>query len=89
MGIGLAPQGRRLFANLTVEENLNIGALKRMDGTGARWNTEQIFEHFPRLRERYTVKADTLSGGEQQMVSAARDILFIGAILIFIIGTWC
>jgi ABC-type branched-subunit amino acid transport system ATPase component/ABC-type branched-subunit amino acid transport system permease subunit len=74
MGIGLAPQGRRLFANLTVEENLKIGALKRTDGTGARWNTEQIFEHFPRIRERYTAKADTLSGGEQQMVTVARAL---------------
>jgi branched-chain amino acid transport system ATP-binding protein len=74
LGIGLVPQGRRLFANLTVEENLHIGALKRTDGAGVRWNTEQIFEFFPRLRERYTAKADTLSGGEQQMVAVARAL---------------
>ncbi len=74
MGIGLVPQGRRLFASLTVEENLKIGALKRTRGPGIRWNTEQIFEHFPRIRERYTVKADTLSGGEQQMVAIARAL---------------
>jgi ABC-type branched-subunit amino acid transport system ATPase component/ABC-type branched-subunit amino acid transport system permease subunit len=75
MGIGLVPQGRRLFANLTVEENLKIGALKRTGGAGVRWNTEQIFELFPRLRERYTAKADTLSGGEQQMVAVARALV--------------
>jgi ABC-type branched-subunit amino acid transport system ATPase component len=74
MGIGLVPQGRRLFASLTVEENLKIGALKRTGGPGVRWNTEQIIEHFPRIRERYTVKADTLSGGEQQMVAIARAL---------------
>ncbi len=75
MGIGLVPQGRRLFANLTVEENLKIGALKRTGGAGVQWNTEQIFELFPRIRERYTAKADTLSGGEQQMVAIARALV--------------
>jgi ABC-type branched-subunit amino acid transport system ATPase component/ABC-type branched-subunit amino acid transport system permease subunit len=75
MGIGLVPQGRRLFANLTVEENLKIGALKRTGGAGVRWNIEQIFELFPRIRQRYTAKADTLSGGEQQMVAIARALV--------------
>ena len=75
MGIGLVPQGRRLFANLTVEENLKIGALKRTNGAGIRWNTDQIFEIFPRIRERYTAKTDTLSGGEQQMVAIARALV--------------
>ena len=75
MGIGLVPQGRRLFANLTVEENLKIGALKRTGGAGIRWSTEQIFELFPRIYERYNARADTLSGGEQQMVAIARALV--------------
>ncbi len=74
MGIGLVPQGRRLFASLTVEENLKIGALKRTNGAGVRWSREQIFEYFPRIAERYNAKADTLSGGEQQMVAIARTL---------------
>ncbi|MCH9051459.1 MAG: ATP-binding cassette domain-containing protein [Proteobacteria bacterium] len=74
MGIGLVPQGRRLFANLTVEENLNIGALRRTGGEGVRWDIARIFEQFPRIQERYHAKADTLSGGEQQMVAIARAL---------------
>jgi len=74
MGIGLVPQGRRLFANLTVEENLKIGALRRTGGDGVRWDIDRIFQQFPRIRERYHAKADTLSGGEQQMVAIARAL---------------
>ena len=74
MGIGLVPQGRRLFANLTVEENLNIGALRRTGGEGVRWDIVRIFEQFPRIQERYHARADTLSGGEQQMVAIARAL---------------
>jgi ABC-type branched-subunit amino acid transport system ATPase component len=76
MGIGYVPQGRGLFAGMTVAENLALGRLARAtDGrTGVVWSEEQIFEYFPRLRERRHVAADYLSGGEQQMAAVARAL---------------
>jgi len=73
-GIGYVPQGRGLFAGMTVRENLALGRLaRRTDGShGVVWNEQQIFEYFPRLKERIDVAADYLSGGEQQMVAVAR-----------------
>ncbi|WP_065751561.1 branched-chain amino acid ABC transporter ATP-binding protein/permease [Bradyrhizobium paxllaeri] len=73
-GIGYVPQGRGLFAGMTVRENLALGRLARKtDGsTGVVWTEEQILDYFPRLRERMDVAADYLSGGEQQMVAVAR-----------------
>ncbi len=74
MGVALVPQGRRLFSGLTVKDNLMLGRLKRQ-GEGRRgWTDEQIFELFPRLRDRYLVDATLLSGGEQQMVAIARAL---------------
>jgi ABC-type branched-subunit amino acid transport system ATPase component len=74
MGIGYVPQGRGLFAGMTVRENLSLGRLARKtDGShGVVWNEEQILQYFPRLAERMDVAADYLSGGEQQMVAVAR-----------------
>jgi branched-chain amino acid transport system ATP-binding protein len=74
MGIGYVPQGRGLFAGMTVRENLSLGRLARKtDGSnGVVWNEERILEYFPRLRERMDIAADYLSGGEQQMVAVAR-----------------
>ena len=74
MGIGYVPQGRGLFAGMTVRENLALGRLaRRTDGShGAVWSEEQIFDYFPRLKQRMDVAADYLSGGEQQMVAVAR-----------------
>ena len=69
LGIGYIPQGRRLFAELTVDENLEIGLMAR--GLG-RATKEQVLELFPRLRERLRQQASTLSGGEQQMLALAR-----------------
>ena len=74
MGIGYVPQGRGLFAGMTVRENLSLGRLARKtDGSnGVVWSEEQILDYFPRLKERLDVAADYLSGGEQQMVAVAR-----------------
>jgi branched-chain amino acid transport system ATP-binding protein len=74
LGVGLAPQGRRLFSGLTVDENLRLGALSRRGGTGVRWERERIYTYFPRIREKLATKADQLSGGEQQMVAIARAL---------------
>jgi branched-chain amino acid transport system ATP-binding protein len=73
-GIGYVPQGRGLFAGMTVRENLSLGRLARKtDGScGVVWSEQQILEYFPRLKERMNVAADYLSGGEQQMVAVAR-----------------
>jgi ABC-type branched-subunit amino acid transport system ATPase component/ABC-type branched-subunit amino acid transport system permease subunit len=76
MGIGYVPQGRGLFAGMTVAENLALGRLARpTDGkSGTVWSEERIFEYFPRLKERMHVAADYLSGGEQQMAAVARAL---------------
>jgi ABC-type branched-subunit amino acid transport system ATPase component len=73
-GIGYVPQGRGLFAGMSVRENLALGRLARKtDGShGVVWDEEKILTYFPRLEERMNVAADYLSGGEQQMVAVAR-----------------
>jgi ABC-type branched-subunit amino acid transport system ATPase component/ABC-type branched-subunit amino acid transport system permease subunit len=76
LGIGYVPQGRGLFAGMTVADNLALGRLARAtDGSsGTVWSEEKVFEYFPRLKERMNVAADYLSGGEQQMVAVARAL---------------
>jgi branched-chain amino acid transport system ATP-binding protein/branched-chain amino acid transport system permease protein len=76
LGVGYVPQGRGLFAGMTVTENLALGRLARAtDGShGIVWSEERIFEYFPRLKERMHVAADYLSGGEQQMAAVARAL---------------
>ena len=76
LGIGYVPQGRGLFAGMTVADNLALGRLARAtDGSrGVVWSEQQILDYFPRLRERMNVAADYLSGGEQQMVAVARAL---------------
>ncbi len=70
-GIGLVPQGRRIFASLTVEEQITLAA----DPARGRWALERIYDLFPRLRERRRQRAVTLSGGEQSMLSIGRALL--------------
>ena len=74
LGIGLVPQGRRIFPSLTVRENL-IVARQRERSTEKPWNVERIFELFPRLQERHAQFAGTLSGGEQQMLAIGRALM--------------
>lgn len=71
LGIGYIPQGRRLFAEMTVAENLQIGLMTRGKGGEVR---ERVLSMFPRLRERLHQRAETLSGGEQQMLATARAL---------------
>ena len=74
LGIGLVPQGRRIFPSLTVKENLTV-AQQRVGTTTKPWKVERIFELFPRLRERHAQFAGTLSGGEQQMLAIGRALM--------------
>ena len=72
-GICLVPQGRRMFRTLTVRENLMVAAQARQNG-GSGWSIERIFQLFPRLAERHTQLAGSLSGGEQQMLAIGRAL---------------
>ena len=74
-GITMVPENRRLFADMTVEENLSLGAYLRRDKADIARDREQILETFPRIRERLGQKAGTLSGGEQQMVAMGRALM--------------
>mgnify|MGYP000978077584 FL=1 len=75
MGISLVPKGRKVFSNLTVEENLILGAYTRNDKETIKKDIERQYELFPRLKERSWQKAGTLSGGEQQMLAVARGLM--------------
>jgi branched-chain amino acid transport system ATP-binding protein len=75
LGLVLIPEGRQLFTDLTVRENLEMGASPRRARASARRNLEQCFELFPRLAERAGQKAGLLSGGEQQMAAIARGLM--------------
>ena len=74
-GISQVPEGRRIFANMTVEENLELGAYIRSDKPGIRKDIDKVFERFPRLGERRKQIAGTLSGGEQQMLAIGRGLM--------------
>jgi branched-chain amino acid transport system ATP-binding protein len=74
-GIAQSPEGRRLFPRMSVTENLEMGAFQRHDKAGIREDMERVFGLFPRLHERRTQKAGTMSGGEQQMCAIARALM--------------
>jgi branched-chain amino acid transport system ATP-binding protein len=74
-GISMVPENRRLFGNMTVDENLELGAYQRSDRAGIEEDRERVLETFPRVRERLKQKAGTLSGGEQQMVAMGRALM--------------
>jgi len=74
-GIALVPEGRGIFARLTVAENLEMGAYTRRDKAGIHADRKRLFELFPRLQERRSQLAGTLSGGEQQMLAMARALM--------------
>jgi branched-chain amino acid transport system ATP-binding protein len=75
LGVSQAPEGRRIFARLTVQENLEMGAFRRQDSNGIRRDTERVFSLFPRLKERRKQRGGTLSGGEQQMLAIGRALM--------------
>ncbi|TMM33379.1 MAG: ABC transporter ATP-binding protein [Actinobacteria bacterium] len=74
-GIAQSPEGRRIFPRMTVSENLDLGAFLRKDRDRIAADRERVLELFPRLRERITQKAGTMSGGEQQMLAVARALM--------------
>ena len=77
VGLGMAhvPEGRRIFASMTVEENLEMGAFTIRDKSQILADIENVYKHFPRLRERYKQAGGTLSGGEQQMLAIGRAMM--------------
>jgi branched-chain amino acid transport system ATP-binding protein len=75
LGIAHVPEGRGTFLRVTVEENLQLGAITRRDRGGIAADIEQIYHHFPRLKERRTQQAGQLSGGEQQMLAVGRALM--------------
>jgi branched-chain amino acid transport system ATP-binding protein len=74
-GVSQSPEGRRVFARLTVTENLEMGGFTRTDKDAMQGDMERVFELFPRLKERHKQVAGTLSGGEQQMLSIGRAMM--------------
>jgi branched-chain amino acid transport system ATP-binding protein len=75
LGIAHVPEGRGTFTRMTVEENLQLGAMSRRNGADIKQDIERVYEHFPRLRQRRQQQAGTLSGGEQQMLAIGRALM--------------
>jgi branched-chain amino acid transport system ATP-binding protein len=75
LGIAHVPEGRGTFLRVTVEENLQLGAMTRRDRPGIARDIERVYDHFPRLKERRMQQAGTLSGGEQQMLAVGRALM--------------
>jgi branched-chain amino acid transport system ATP-binding protein len=81
-GIGLTPQGRRVFPTLTVKENLTLAAQEARKNGGKGWTLERVYEIFPRLKERETNRGSQLSGGEQSMLSISRALMLNPELLV-------
>jgi branched-chain amino acid transport system ATP-binding protein len=75
LGIAHVPEGRGTFTRMSVEENLQLGAMSRRNGADIKQDIERVYEHFPRLRQRRQQQAGTLSGGEQQMLAIGRALM--------------
>ncbi|MEJ2435748.1 MAG: ABC transporter ATP-binding protein, partial [Pseudolabrys sp.] len=75
LGIAHVPEGRGTFSRMTIEENLELGAMSRRDRAGIAADIERVYGYFPRLRERAHQQAGTMSGGEQQMLAIARALM--------------
>ncbi|RYG88621.1 ABC transporter ATP-binding protein, partial [bacterium] len=75
LGISQSPEGRRIFTNMTVEENLKMGAFIRNDAGGIAEDVDRVLVRFPRLKERYKQNSGTMSGGEQQMLAIGRAMM--------------
>ena len=82
LGISHVPEGRKIFAPLSVKENLMMGAYTRSDPTEIQHSLEQVFASFPRLKERLNQLGGTLSGGEQQMLATARGLMSQPSVLL-------
>ena len=82
LGISQSPEGRRVFARMTVQENLEMGAFARRDRANLAAEFERVYELFPRLRERISQRAGTLSGGEQQMLAMGRALMSAPKVLL-------
>jgi branched-chain amino acid transport system ATP-binding protein len=82
LGVGHAPEGRRLFGRMTVRENLDMGAYSRNDRAGIRTDFERVYQLFPRIKERSGQLAGSLSGGEQQMVAIGRALMAHPSVLL-------
>lgn len=82
LGVSQSPEGRKIFARLSVQENLAMGAFARTDPNGIRRDLERVLELFPRLQERLSQPGGTLSGGEQQMLAIGRALMSSPRILL-------
>jgi branched-chain amino acid transport system ATP-binding protein len=82
-GIGIVPEGRRIFPKLTVTENLRMGAFEEKNKEEIEQRFEIVFDHFPRLKERLSQLGGTLSGGEQAMLTIGRGLMSKPKLLIF------